>query len=371
MSTLTDPLHVLAGDCLHLLPTLPPASVQCVVTSPPYWGLRDYGVPPTAWPEVTFAPMAGLPPLTIPAMECCHGLERDPWAWVGHEVLLWREVRRVLKADGTCWVNLGDSYASTWSCGRPNAVGAAACDHGQRQDRKQSGLKEKDLCGMPWRLAFALQADGWHLRSDIIWHKPNPMPESVRDRPTKAHEYLFLLSASERYYYDAEAIREKASESTHARLSQNVQGQVGSARANGGAKTNGNMKAVARKRVPSGWAECDRGEKIGRYPRVKDNASMDSALAIMPLDRNKRTVWSIPTYSFSEAHFATFPPDLVRPCILAGSRPGETVLDPFGGSGTTGQVALELGRHAILCELNPAYRELIARRTRVTPGLGL
>ncbi len=208
--------------------------------------------------------------------------------------------RQVLADDGTAWVNMGDSY-----------------------------LPGKQLAGQPWRLAFALQDAGWYLRQDIIWSKPNPMPESVRDRCTKSHEYVFLLSKSDRYYFDQDAILEPVSPNTHARLSQNVAAQIGSERANGGAKTNGNMKAVSR----------------------------------MPDKRNRRSVWNIPTESYSDAHFATFPRALVEPCILAGSRVGDIVFDPFLGSGTTAQVAQALGRHWIGCELNPEYVKLQKKRT--------
>jgi DNA modification methylase len=364
-------LTVLQGDCLEMLRELPAESVDCCVTSPPYWGLRDYGHPGQI------------------------GLEPTVDEFIAKLVEVFREVRRVLKADGTCWVNMGDSYAGSWGAqGRQGANGVMS-DRAVAKIRQKSmiseaqikahplggartgsldkapGCKPKDLIGQPWMLAFALRTDGWYLRQDIIWAKPNPMPESVRDRCTKAHEYIFLLSKSERYYYDQEAIREPVSLNTHARLSQSVDAQIGSARANGGAKTNGNMKAVARKRRPSGWALSDSGEKIGRYPRIKDNDSFNSAMAVMPDDRNKRSVWTVNTFSFSEAHFATYPPDLIRPCIRAGCPVGGTVLDPFGGSGTTGQVALEEGRSAILIELNPEYIPLIEKRTTVTRGLGI
>jgi site-specific DNA-methyltransferase (cytosine-N4-specific) len=200
------------------------------------------------------------------------------------------------------------------------------CNVGRDPYLTISTLKPKDLVGIPWRVAFALQADGWYLRSDIIWHKPNPMPESVNDRPTKAHEYLFLLTKAERYFYDAAAIRE-----------------------NGAGRTDlGCMKFGGRIGIENGWHN-DRGEK-------EDNG------------RNKRSVWTIATQPYAEAHFATFPEDLVKPCILAGSRPGDAVLDPFGGSGTVGQVAFELGRSAILIELSPEYCELARNRTNVTPG---
>ena len=353
---MTPSITILTGDWVDRLRSLPDESVHCCVTSPPYWGLRDYGI-------------AGQ-----------LGLENTPEEYVAKMVEGFREVRRVLRDDGTLWLNLGDSYTSGGrkeldpgqSTIHPAYEGDSFKD-GLRPETP-TGLKPKDLVGIPWRVAFALQADGWYLRQDIIWHKPNPMPESVTDRCTKAHEYLFLLSKSEKYYYDQEAILEPCSESTHARLSQNVQDQIGSFRANGGAKTNGAMKAVARK----SWhgSEFHDGRNALLHPnvgknRIKDNLSMDSALAIMPERRNKRSVWSVPTSAFTDAHFATFPPDLIKPCILAGCPVGGTVLDPFGGSGTTGQVALELGRSAVLIELNPDYVKLIEQRTNVTPGLAI
>ena len=217
------------------------------------------------------------------------------------------------------------------------------------------------MMGMPWRLAFALQDDGWYLRQDIIWHKPNPMPESVRDRCTKAHEYIFLLSKSPKYFYNQSAILEPCSPNTHNRLSQDVLAQIGSDRANGGAKSNGNMKAVARKSNGVGWGHGTDGDERARG-RIKDNDSMNSALAVMPTERNKRSVWTVPTHSFKGAHFATFPPELIRPCILAGAPRGGVVLDPFGGAGTTAVVAMQEGRKSILCELNPDYAAMAERR---------
>jgi DNA modification methylase len=588
---MSDPLTILNGDCLEQLRTLPDQCVNTCVTSPPYWGLRDYGV-------------AGQ-----------IGLEKTPAEYVAKLVEVFREVRRVLKDNGTLWMNLGDSY----NAGRNG--GHAGGKNGVSRPEiapKQSGvnvlgLNPKNLVGIPWRVALALQADGWFLRSDIIWHKPNPMPESVQGshwerhritieeyenlsgmsytgersnknwpgnmpgmsaeeisrgqealsakrkrkthskserrktgcesqeesvcsistgnlkcekvsvnaqgegesskavcklseptgaggrrsecagldgdsgeaqepmlllpkesiqsdngsrhttepgrpeltgehcsgvqklqlqetrqdrssmlidcpgcpicepcggyifhlsagRPTKAHEYIFLLSKSEKYYYDYEAILEPCSPGTHARLAQDIQNQIGSARANGGAKTNGNMKAVARKSWKGSTFDAkrdlERHPNVGRN-RVKDNLSMDSALAIMPELRNKRTVWmeddhkallnwlanqpegqellaqfieesrnkadvfTVSTAAYNGAHFATFPPNLIRPCILAGCPAGGTVLEPFAGSGTTGQVALELGRKAILIELNHEYVELIKTRCNITPGLAL
>ncbi|MGE8501651.1 MAG: DNA-methyltransferase [Pseudomonas sp.] len=310
-------------------------SVHCCVTSPPYWGLRDYGVDGQI------------------------GLEETPNEFIQRLVEVFREVRRVLRDDGTCWVNMGDSYAGSRSPVAPGQVQSRRRDNEPvpRSDIAVPGFKPKDMMGMPWRLAFALQDDGWYLRQDIIWHKPNPMPESARDRCTKAHEYLFLLSKSQRYYYDQDAILEPVSPNTHARLAQDVAAQIGSERAHGKAKTNGNMKAVARKSRGVGWGHGTDAEPRQRG-RVKDNASFDSALAIMPNERNKRSVWTVPTHSFKGAHFATYPPDLIRPCILAGSPRGGLVLDPFGGAATTAMVAMQEGRRAILTELNPEYAAL-------------
>ena len=317
-------IHV--GDCLKTLRTLSDASAHCCVTSPPYFGLRDYGVDGQI------------------------GREDTPDAFVARLVEVFREVRRVLRDDGTLWLNLGDSYASSPPGNKTMGVSAKSGLNGingvsgrkretleaghatKRDTSKLPGIKPKDLIGIPWRVAFALQEDGWYLRQDIIWHKPNPMPESVRDRCTKAHEYVFLLSKGPRYHFDSEAIKEPVAESRVARLSQpTLAQQTGSARVPG--KTNGNMKAVGN------------GET-----------------------RNRRSVWTVTTKPFKGAHFATFPPDLIEPCILAGCPVGGTVLDPFGGSGTTAGVAIKHGRAAILCELNPEYAALVPARVRAIAG---
>lgn len=331
--------RILVGDCIEMMRTLPDQSVHTCITSPPYFGLRDYGVDGQI------------------------GLEASPREFIDSLVAVFREVRRVLRNDGTCWVNMGDSYAGARSSGSGKIVQSRRRDNAPipRSDIAVAGFKPKDMMGMPWRLAFALQDDGWYLRQDIIWHKPNPMPESARDRCTKAHEYLFLLSKARRYYFNQDPIREACSPNTHARLSQDVQNQIGSARANGGAKTNGNMKAVARKTNGVGWGHGTDSEQRQRG-RVKDNASMDSALAIMPSERNKRSVWTVATNGFKGAHFATFPPDLIRPCVLAGSPRGGLVLDPFGGAGTTALVAMQEGRQSVICELNPEYAALARQR---------
>ena len=263
-------INTQTGNCLDILPTMEAGSVNCCVTSPPYFGLRDYGNDEQI------------------------GLEETPEAFVESMVNVFSEVKRVLADDGTLWLNLGDSYG-----------------------------KGKQLLGIPWRVAFALQQDGWYLRQDIIWSKPNPMPESVTDRCTKAHEYIFLLSKRAKYYYDAEAVAE-----------------------------------------PAIYAGDDRGARTDSRRGTECN-SMSGKTGET---RNKRSVWEVTTKPYRGAHFATFPPDLIKPCILAGCPTGGTVLDPFGGSGTTGMVALELGRSAELIELNPDYVDIINERTHVTQG---
>lgn len=344
-------VRFLQGDTRDILPTLESGSVNCIVTSPPYFGLRDYG-------------MGGQ-----------IGLEPTPAEFVAELVAVFREARRVLKDDGTLWLNLGDSYCSQggehmgrsdnqggvgagnrqWREGSARADGEVRGDgpvsRRNRNGTTAPGLKPKDLIGIPWRVAFALQADGWYLRQDIIWSKPNPMPESVTDRCTKAHEYLFLLSKSPRYYFDAKAISEAVAPSTVDRLAQNVEAQAGSGRVPG--KTNGTMKAKAPRFG---------GQKYGDDAREESRTKSGNEYAIGEGTRNRRSVWTVATQPFKEAHFATFPPALIEPCILAGCPKGGTVLDPFGGAGTTGLVADRLQRNAVLIELNPEYIEIARRR---------
>lgn len=317
-------VRILRGDCRDVLATLPERSVHCCVTSPPYFGLRDYGV-------------AGQ-----------IGLEPTPDAFVAQLVAVFAAVRRVLRDDGTVWLNLGDSYAARRGgsampaetlAGGVGGKGDEDAKRGREQashahrDARAIGLKHKDLIGIPWRVAFALQADGWYLRSDIIWHKPNPMPESVMDRPTKAHEYLFLLAKSDRYYYDAAAIVEPLAPASAERYGYEF----------------GGAKSIA-------LAEANK-TGIGRRTSVIGEREA-------PEGRNRRTVWTVPTQPYSGAHFATFPPDLIEPCILAGCPVGGTVLDPFGGAGTTGLVADRHQRDAVLIELNPAYADIAEDRIR-------
>jgi DNA modification methylase len=321
------------------------ACVQCCATSPPYWGLRDYGV-------------AGQ-----------IGLERTPEEYVATLVAVFREVRRILKDDGTLWINLGDCYCASpqgsWNgtdkstLTKPtgaNNVARRSC--AQTRIKEFPNLKPKDLVGIPWRVAFALQADGWYLRSDIIWSKPNPMPESVLDRPTKSHEYVFLLSKSDTYYYDASAIRTPAKEVSILRRDR---GRWLGYRPPGQAAHNGDP--IRKRDKQSGHSR--------RHAGFNDRWDQMSKEEQQELGANARSVWTIATRPYPEAHFATFPEELPKRCILAGSRPADIVLDPFVGSGTTIKVATDLGRHGIGLELSRDYLRLAKRRTITTIGFAL
>ncbi|WP_048481497.1 DNA-methyltransferase [Paenibacillus polymyxa] len=366
---------ILQGNNIEVMPTLPAGSFHTCVTSPPYWGLRDYGLEPSYWPEVTYTPMPGLPSITVPEWTGCLGLEPTPEMFVAHSVAVFREVWRLLRDDGTLWLNYGDSYAGA---GPRRDEGFNARYHGKHYlsdkqgdiDRVRpgrsmpNGLKPKDLIGIPWRVAFALQADGWYLRMDNIWSKPNPMPESVQDRPTKAHEYVFLLSKSERYYYDKDAIKEHMAESSIARLSQDLEGQRGSDRANGGAKTNGRMKAVGKSY--SFARKVNEGEVPGQPKQHREDREDKEYYG----SRNKRSVWTVATAQFAEAHFAVMPERIAEVGILAGAPVGGQVFDPFGGSGTTLKVALENNRECTIIEMGAQYVEIAERRTAtVQPNL--
>lgn len=360
------------GCVLDVLPQLAAQGLraQTCVTSPPYWGLRDYGIPPSKWPEIEFVPMAGLPPVMVPAWEGCLGLEPDPLMFTAHLVHVFRLVWDVLADDGALWLNLGDNYLGTG--GLTPQMGEQFKGRLRGHDticrslrRIPNGLKAKDLAMQPARVALALQADGWYLRSDIIWHKPTPMPESVRDRPTKAHEYLFLLAKSERYYYDAEAIKEPVTGDAHARGA-GVNPKAASANPS-------EERAPARGvKVPSGWDTGPGGhrELTGRY-RPRQNESFSASVKDLVDTRNKRSVWTVPSSPFPDAHFATFPPRLIEPAILAGSRPGDVVLDIFGGSGTTAMVAERFGREWVTVEIKPEYRDMHEKRAMGHVGLPL
>lgn len=345
------PIQILKGDCREVLRTLPDESVHCVVTSPPYWGLRDYGV-------------AGQ-----------IGLEASLDDWLEQMVLLMDECRRVLRDDGTAWINIGDGYCAAPNSGhgwessgltKPNgrerkiqiAQKAAMSGH-----RDFGDLKSKDMIGAPWRLAFALRAAGWWLRQDIIWHKPNAMPESIGDRCTKAHEYLFLLSKSARYYFDADAIAEPSSPNTRSRIKMPDGWDTG-AGGHGNFHRGGREKGATRDKVPGVTPKSAPEDS-----NIRAKGSFHASTTAILESRNKRSVWTVATKPFKESHFATFPPDLIEPCILAGCPAGGTVLDPFGGAGTTGLVADRLGRNAILIELNPEYAAMAERRIKHDAGM--
>jgi DNA modification methylase len=383
--------EIRVGDCRALLRELPDESVNCVVTSPPYWGLRDYGVDGQI------------------------GLEETPEEYVAKMVEVFREVRRVLRSDGVAWLNLGDSYATgagsagdspgggpqgAWWAGDPNRIRddkrgyrgdrlangrgdspailrkktralrdgshcgkhtAMAANGPMSQPNRMpiAGLKPKDMVGIPWRVAFALQADGWWLRADVIWAKANPMPESVQDRPTKAHEYLFLLTKSEHYAYDAAAIRERQT-APEASTPDDLARAFNRRRS---ATIDPRQEAIGSSRKRSGNKTRQYRADYGGPQRRATNQGFGIPWEDTDGLRNKRSVWTIATEPYGGGHFATFPKKLVEPCILAGCPAGGLVLDPFGGSGTVGEVAEALGRRWMLLELNPAYAELARART--------
>jgi DNA modification methylase len=321
--------RVLVGDVREMLATLPDCSVQCVVTSPPYWGLRDYGV-------------AGQ-----------LGLEERPSEYIAAMVDVFAAVRRVLRDDGSLWLNLGDCYANDGKWGGETGGKQSYLPDADRQrvgrEKRITGLKPKDLVGIPWEVAFALQADGWYLRADVIWSKPNPMPESVQDRPTKAHEYIFLLTKGERYFYDAEAIRTPIQDASIARRQRNRDSEYEppGQHPQSGATFRKTDKQRGHGRRHAGFN--DRWDAMEKRDQQVGGA-------------NCRSVWSIATQPYPGAHFATFPEAIPERCIKAGSRIGDVVLDPFAGSGTTGQVAIQLGRSFVGIELNPTYAELARQR---------
>lgn len=307
-SLFNDSVRILIGDATESLRTLPGKAVHTCITSPPYWGLRDYGVSGQI------------------------GLENSPDEYITRLVAVFHEVKRVLRDDGTLWINIGDSYSGSGrgqyadGCNDPKRKK----EHGMRLPKYAGGLPPKNLIGIPWRLALALQADGWILRQDIIWSKLNPMPESVTDRCTNSHEHIFLLSKKSHYYFDAGAIKEPSSELSKIRSG------------------NKNMARYGGKKYT---------ESPDKFYRTKSG----NAYAYRPF-RNKRSVWTCSTDRYSGSHFATFPPQLIEPCVLAGSPPGGAILDPFAGSGTTGGVALKRGRSAVLIEINQQYADIIPDR---------
>lgn len=336
------------GDCLETLRNMPLGCVNTCVTSPPYFGLRDYG--------------------HIGQI----GLEPTPDEFIAKLVAVFREVRRVLRDDGTLWLNIGDSYASNPASGGAQSSSMTGGEHKRTPKaggyKRPEGIKPKDLIGIPWLLAFALRDDGWYLRQEIIWHKPNPMPESVTDRCTKSHESIFLLAKSEKYYFDAGAIKEQSTGG----LAGNTKPTKAARAYEDGAtehRTAAGLhdwvdrqrsKRDSFKRNNSKRSEVIPSQTVGTHRADREESAWDTET------RNKRSVWTVATTPYKGAHFATFPPALIEPCILAGAPVGGVVLDPFFGSGTTGQVAQALGRHYIGCELNPAYKPLQDERTAQT-----
>lgn len=337
------------GDSLQILKQLPDEIIQTIVTSPPYWNLRDYQ--------------------TIGQI----GLEQTIDGYIYKLVEIFKEAFRVLKKDGTLWLNLGDSY--NWNQNSNHRdyqkwPKQARNNHLSHKKNCDPNLKAKDLCGIPWRVAFALQAQGWYLRQDIIWHKPNPMPESVKDRPTKAHEYLFLMSKSKRYYYDWEAIKEEASPDTHARY---ARGKSSNHKYLDGGPGN---QTIAKsfdhmirpgvnpktRKIPSNWQTRSGSHDTIPKGRYKQNPSFSSAIKDIVEYRNKRSVWTIITQGTSDCHFATFPEKLVEPCILAGSKKGDIILDPFAGSCTVAVVAQKAQRQWIMIDINEDYCEMGKKR---------
>lgn len=341
---------ILIGDVRDRLREMSADSVDCVVTSPPYWGLRDYGVDGQI------------------------GLEPTLGEHLSVMVGVFEEVRRVLKPTGTLWLNYGDCYATS-----PNGRSAADTKAAGTDDRAfrdkpfstiQGVLKAKDLCMVPNRLAIALQEAGWWVRSEIIWAKPNPMPESINDRPATSHEKIFLLSRAPRYHYDADAVRQGLAETSISRLAQNVEAQEGSHRANGGAKTNGTMKAVGGSRAKRRSSEHASPRHAGHITHTGiEQTPRGEGRNLRNYEPAPVQVWPIATRPFSEAHFATFPPELAERCLQAGCPAGGTVLDPFGGAGTTALVADRMGLDCTIIELNPEYAEIARRRISTEQGM--
>ncbi|MPR36583.1 DNA-methyltransferase [Salmonirosea aquatica] len=366
------------ADCLTGLTTLPDRCINTCVTSPPYYALRDYGIKKTVWPEIRYR-LFGFE-IAVPAVECCLGLEDTPEAFIGHMVHVFRQVHRVLKDEGTCWINIGDSYwagkgksgqsySSEYQNERYNAGrsfnGAQHQIGGKNQtrptDQKHTEIKSKDMIGIPWMLAFALRADGWYLRQDIIWNKPNPMPESVSDRCTKAHEYIFLLSKNPSYYFDAEAIKTaRKVDIKHQKYAwgRAIDGSLDDVRKGNGVeiRKNEHSKKV-NSRIPRPSIDSRGGNQAhGDIPCQTEKA-------------NKRSVWTVATRPYKEAHFATFPEHLIVDCIKAGCPVGGIVLDPFMGAGTTAVVARKMGRNYIGFEIKPEYRALSENRLHANLGL--
>lgn len=370
--------QILLGNCLTVLPTLPAGSVRCVVTSPPYYGLRDYGTARWTGGDPACDHLSAATGSThnkgnngeygTPYKHVCGkcgaaredeqiGLEATPEEYIEHLVAVFREVRRVLADDGTLWVVIGDSYAGSGGPGsqydRKNPGYGKEFQKFDNPNRRLAGIKPKDLIGIPWMFAFAMRDDGWYLRQDNIWNKPNPMTESVRDRCTTSHEHVFHFSKNARYYYDYEAVLEPAA--YDGRKDTKFKGSVKYAEDGQTSHAKGND------RWPNSLQTGRTGEPHSGYHNPDGSLRVTLNKDGQPA-RNKRSVWTVCTEPYPGAHFATYPPDLITPCILAGSAPGDKILDPFNGSGTTGEVALMYQRSYIGIELNPKYIKLTEER---------
>lgn len=410
------------ADVLDYIDMVPDQFVQTIVTSPPYYALRSYGIPPTKWPEVKYN-LFGFE-IVIPAMECCLGLEPSPEAFIGHLVLIFRKASRVLKNNGILWCNIGDSY---WGGKGKSGQSYSSEAQQERYENKQSisrgehqiagkgltrpldgkhpHIKSKDLIGIPWMLSFALREDGWYLRSDVIWSKPNPMPESVSDRCTKSHEYIFMLTKRPKYYFDAFAIATPYADKTLTTFGSSVKGAGDGSGLIQSENWANSLKEHKPKewKQPTGWDTDPVGShgsfhKNGRRPR-KDidnrggNQASANGIPAMATDgtinkkghsgyfdkegnligsgkANKRTVWTVSAKPFAEAHFATFPPELIIDCIKSSTKEGDTVLDLFTGSGTTAVVSRKLGRNFTGCDLSKTYIDEIAN-PRLRKELGI
>lgn len=355
--------QILVGNWMEKAKKIPDGTIQCCVTSPPYWGQRDYDINPTLWGgkkkcDHQFGDDGFCDKCN--GWLGAYGLEPTPELYVKHTVMIFQEVWRCLADDGTFWLNIGDTY---WGGkGRSGEESKESAEQREKQgksykhsvkkvskkgsmrpqDRNHEFIKPKDLVGIPWMVAFALRNAGWYLRSEIIWNKKNPMPESINDRPTRSHEQIFLLTKSKYYYYDADAIREKSSPNTHSRVSKAEAARVTKERKEG--------------------SKSNTGRKINykvntRESGSKSNENYHQSMVLSPETRNKRDVWHVETNQFGKTHIASFPGKLISPCILAGSREGDLILDPFGGSGTTAEIALKYGRKFVICEISEAYVE--------------
>lgn len=316
------------ANSLDALAEMPADSVDCIVTSPPYFALRNYGLPPTHWPETSYVPMAGLPPVNIEAMACALGCEPTPQAFIAHLVLIFEHARRVLVSDGTLWLNIGDSYSSRADASVGPISGRSRASVMPARVNTTAAVPRKNLLGIPWQLAFALQAQGWILRKDVIWNKPNATPESVQDRPSSRYEDLFLFSKSPRYWFDLDPIRQP-----HADVS-------------------------VRRAQPHRSAPGRSAREGIPYEGIAGAQTMRLDQMNHPKGRNPGDVWTIPTQPFPGAHFAAMPPRLAQQCVLAGCKPGGTVLDPFNGSGTTGLAAQRSGRRYVGVDLKAEYLKL-------------